>query len=453
MINSIINYNSTKTSIPFNQKRGEKLPIDEYIPSSETSSLNMPKIGKIPSVITDIGKIYEFSSKFEIINDTKGKIMHLVFQYNGSYTSWGKEQLNTYNKLIDNMEDDVKFTFITTGENSPNEINEIIKNKNNPDRFKIVPIHENMSIWARDSIISGKNSNNEIELMLPARNWKFSQGDYNAAKALKEQYPYLKFTESKFLFIDGGDIIHGPTGTFIGNNSFDKITDNLKKALNETENPNNDINNAIMDLLDEKFPGGLYIIGIDDPKTEEIEKQPTFHIDMCLTPIDNKTILLADPKLALGILKDLKRENPEEYKKQIEEFRISAHIDLDADYIEKWLDDNNFYGDSNYNNFENIKNYLEEKGLKVIRVPYLNNKSNIPTISYNNCLINDYYSENLQKNIKQVFLPVYGLKALDEKAVSTYQNQGYDIVTLDFNNTGKLQGALRCTSQVIEKAN
>lgn len=427
------------------------------------------------------------AQKVSLMSDSKGKIKHIVFQSVGTSGSITEELINAYGKLIDNMESDVKFTFLASGISKYDRIMDLLKDKKNPERFKVIDTGRYLSIWTRDSMIPVKSENGTV-ILLPDRyrDSYYLADERYAAKVLKENNQNFDSQKLDNIFIDGGDILSGPGTFFVGEGSIHKTIESLKersardkdfkfyilnyyeqhtgkkvaeesrfieftgnKKLNQNEVTFEQmLEELVPEILQSKFGSKLYVLGKDDPKTQRVERQPVFHIDMCITPIDEKVALLADPCMALDIIKKLKNENPDEYKKQVEEFCRCSDMSVEefVNYLKREL------GNSRYNkeesDFEAAGRNLKQEGFKVITVPYLAPKV---YMSYNNCLMNDYYSQE-GRRIKQVFLPVYGFKALDDTAVKTYEDLGYEVIPLKFSNVAELKGALRCVSQVLEKS-
>lgn len=438
------------------------------------------------------GFIEDFlSSRSRLISDSKGKIKHLVFQF----VDWGRvgdELLNAYSTIIDSMESDVKFTFLTRNEEENNKIKELLKDKKNPERFNVITTDRDITMWTRDSMIPTKASEketgkkNQTVILMPNRSIgeTYLEEERSAVRALEEKFPDFKSQKLDDIYIDGGDIMYGPAGIFVGQGSIDKTIQGLKRKSEsdpdfkfyiinyyeqktgkkvteektEGKKPAGEVSfeeairETLPDLLEQKFNSKLYIIGRDDPSTDRVESQPVFHIDMCVTQLDKKTVLLADPKIAADTLKKLKEENPDEYEKQIEEFCSSAGISRHT--CEMWLERSSArytYSEED-TNFDAARKHLESEGFKVISIPYISGSSHrIPYMTYNNCLMNDYTAED-GRHVKQVFLPTYGLKAVDDQAIKIYKDLGYEVIPLDFNDTAKLQGALRCISQVLDKS-
>lgn len=427
------------------------------------------------------GWISDFlKEKSSLISDSTGKIKHLVFQYNGLIDAYvdGGEIFKVYDSIIDSMDEDVKFTFMASREEDYNKLKDLAGQKKNPERFDVIKVDRDISVWTRDSMLPTKCGKDTV-ILLPNRNRDsyYLEKERAVAGMLKDKYPNFKTNTMEYIYVDGGDVLSGPAGIFVGERSINKTIMKLKdksqidsdfkfyllkyyeqntakKVVEEKRQLNlNEVTfeemlqELVPSILESKFQNKLYIIGKDDPETPEVEHQPVFHIDMCVTPIDAKTVLLADRKMAVDILGKLKSENLPEYERQIEEFARSACMSVGE--CKYWIERNvGIYGNGSNSDFEAAGKYLESQGFKVIRVPYLTAKV---YMTYNNGLINNYYTDD-GRHIKQVFLPVYGLKALDDEAVRIYKELGYEVIKLDFNDTAKMEGALRCISQVLEKS-
>lgn len=511
-----------------------------------------------------------------LMNDSRGRIKHLAFQFNADYggPDVRKKLLNVYGTIIDKMKGDVKFIFLVRNEKDADILAGMLKQKNNPDRFEVIISREKkLDIWGRDSAIPLKTSGGIKILFFKRSMMGKSDAGESAQSAFKKTNMPAYVMED--ICMEGGDLMAGPGYVFIGNQPFLRTKRNFEKRcaadkkfndfiINLYKEKNNIkiidenklgdevffdkvLNEATVYIYEKIFQSKVYIIGMDNPATKTVENQPAFHIDMCVTPIDEKTVLLGDPKMTLRRLFDLKMNDPEalkEYcekmkiyypnfesylveqqfkydpaglfyqlkeikKKDVDEYEnirnmIFAELAMSHNYesdkkFDRWVETNNpgvlieelenlrssgdarykeklikFCVDSGipeermeelfktkderYGNVETTKKQLEEQGFKVIRAPHLQGQDpgtiggTVPTFTYNNCLMNDYTDEN-GRRVKQVFLPVYGIKDIDEAAIKIYKDLGYEVIPVEgFEQITKHKGALRCLCQVLDKS-
>ncbi len=181
---------------------------------------------------------------------------------------------------------------------------------------------------------------------------------------------------------------------------------------------------------------------------------PTTHIDLWLTPIDDKTVLLGD--LSLG--REIMERIPKSGRSRIVKRFLKAET---ADgYIRKRgeKDCNKFFykmifknrnNSSECNSSKAVKGYLEERGFTVIPIPSIGHLDIHPDsyYSYNNVLMESYVETN-GRIVKNVVLPEYG-HPLDEKARQVWESQGFAVKQFPMNNIARKGGAIRCSSQRV----
>lgn len=236
--------------------------------------------------------------------------------------------------------------------------------------------------------------------------------------------------------------------------------------------------NAAKKLFEEEFGKPVTIMGLDDPKTKEIEGPASDHLDMSLTPIDDNTFLLGDPKLAKDLLKGLSPEEkkqanarfteikqaaltedirllkekggdrmPEDKKNQLitmleKEMEVPFNIDTDLESRKQ--------GDKPYN-FDNYEHVLKEKGYNVDRVPHLEPQGWGPYITKNNSLSERFTKED-GTEVRRVFLPFFGIPAIDNKAKEVWEKNNFEVIDMPLANLSSRWGALRCISQWLERS-
>ncbi|MBI3619177.1 hypothetical protein HY213_04070 [Candidatus Peregrinibacteria bacterium] len=152
---------------------------------------------------------------------------------------------------------------------------------------------------------------------------------------------------------------------------------------------------------------GKKVIVIGDRRER---RQGIFHIDMCVTPLDDKTVLVAQSL----------NGNDKEF--------------LDA-----------------------TAKQLSDQGFSVVRIPYLRTTA---FITYNNALIERYKNPD-GSQAKKIYLPQYyagsrqspvyslngeiDLQRLNERAVEVYKSQGFEVVPIDVSaRIIRLKGSINC---------
>jgi hypothetical protein len=200
----------------------------------------------------------------------------------------------------------------------------------------------------------------------------------------------------------------------------------------------------------QRYNKEIVIMGDDDPKTKAEEKPATFHIDMGVTLVDDKTALLGSPRMAMDIIKSWPKE-----KYDAANASLRKETGMSGDIL-GYLIDHNSRPDPRdpsvmriQNNFDGEEKRLREHGKNVIKIPYLEG-SRTPWISYGNCLMQDFNRKD-GTHVRNVFLPVYGIP-LDEVAKKAYEDQGFTVIPLTLSAFTALAGAIRCMSNYFGRS-
>jgi len=264
--------------------------------------------------------------------------------------------------------------------------------------------------------------------------------------------PDMEYRKLEGIFVDGGNQLATRDKLFVGSDAIAFMMKDMRNypAKYETIQANLGIESRpgmsqeelCKLMIDSTFPHQkVVIIGYKG-------RQPSFHIDMAMTPLgkpDPETgkpvIMVGDPSIAVKMLKDIKRRNPEKYA------RYEAAVNQKVRWSpEQPLDRlvNEVGGDKDLQeNFDALAKGLERDGYKIERVPYLGASSlrNHPWLSYNNAIFDG----------DKVFIPNFGIEELDKKANDTLKKYGHVPVPIDMNAISSLQGAINCITKVLER--
>lgn len=234
-------------------------------------------------------------------------------------------------------------------------------------------------------------------------------------RGLSDTYPNLVPVEGtdiqqSALHFQGGNMRSTDKFLFIG-------SDDIADSFNEGKRDRRDGRVEWPDMTDIQMQEtattferefGKKVIVVGDKKER---KQGIFHIDMCITPLDDHTVLVAQS--------------------------------LDG-------------GDKKF--LDAASRQLTEKGFSVVRVPYLRDGRTF--ITYNNALIERYKNPDGTET-KKIYLPQYyagsrenpvysfrgkiDLQALNRRAVEVYKSQGFDVIPIDVSvRIIGLKGSLNC---------
>ncbi len=350
----------------------------------------------------------------KILSDNQGKIQHIVFQIPQSKNNYfWSVSLSYFRSILEELDSNVEITIITESQSYFERLPEIIKDKwniHNTIRTLLIPeSEEKLSPWGQDGYVIVKNKDKGITLIVPA-----SERYSAVSRALSETYPHMTSIVSDLDF-DGGNIVSNDRNVFIG---YSLIEENSRLELDEQE---------IIQKLEEMFGKNVVIIG------DKNHRAPFDHIDMYLTPIGKKTLLLGDSRLAVDLL--LKTGDPSILDSPI--FRKQIELNLSEDISGA---------------LEKAKDKLENQGFRVIRIPYFGVIYSTQIlhgrfahfITYNNVLIEEKGKE------KVVYLPIYGIESLDKKAIEIYESLGFRVKEVEIGmGITKFGGSIRCLSKIV----
>ena len=185
-------------------------------------------------------------------------------------------------------------------------------------------------------------------------------------------------------------------------------------------------------------------------------KTPEPHIDLWLTPIDDKTLLLGDISQGKKIMEKISQSERSKIVNKFIKAERSEGFRLRNGKRRKNYK-KLFYSILFHNNnnsldgihMDTVKEYLEKKGFTVIRIPLMGHLDIHPDsyYSYNNVLMESYKGSN-GRIIKNVILPQYGMP-LDGIARQVWELMGFTVKQFPMNHIARKGGAIRCSSQRI----
>ncbi|MFP4498294.1 MAG: hypothetical protein ACLFQV_08800 [Vulcanimicrobiota bacterium] len=193
-------------------------------------------------------------------------------------------------------------------------------------------------------------------------------------------------------------------------------------------------------MFEDQFGKPVNVMGADLPETAHKEEPATDHLDMGLTPVDDNTFFLGDPRMVDKIFKSMNSEELQQAEERLSEMagypvNIGAMVSRNRD---------------NPLDFDGYEKTLKEKGYDVHRLPHSEPKWYGPYISYNNCLMERFEKDG--QEVRRVFLPVYGIDKLDDYAVKQYEKQGFEVHPMPLDALSARWGALRCTSNWLDRS-
>lgn len=317
--------------------------------------------------------------------------------------------------------------------------------------FADMPERYRLTIWPQDPFIVMTAAEGSRLLASP----EFARAEDNEMARLvaAELGLPLEFADLSF---EGGNIVSDEDFVFIGANTIRRNA--LELELPEIE---------IAQRFERLFGKTVIVVG---PLP-----QPVGHIDMILTPLGNKRLLLADPAWGARLAQQDLHSNPAavtafERRSMQDFFGHSAigevHL-LDGSVLQppdimdataRAISDSNTIAAT----IDGIMRSLRELGFRIERMPYLERRphkpetiaagesipgqAGYPQLTYNNVLI-----ESADETAR-VYLPEYGWSALDDAASEAWRDLGYEVVTIPGLTTSAMYGgALRCSVKVLAR--
>lgn len=265
------------------------------------------------------------------------------------------------------------------------------------------------------------------------------------------------------LSFEGGNIVSDPQFVFIGANT---IRFNALQT-NQTDQ-------SVAKQFQRELGKPVIVIG---PLP-----QPIGHIDMMLTPLGGKHLLLADPEWGARLAQAELDNNP------------AAVAAFEAMCMEQFFGDQSIRqvivdGDTPYRppelagetaraiadsrtiapQLDRLGEQLEAMGFTVSRIPYLQQQPLVapapeglpevdrpapgyPQITYNNVLLEQYQDAESGQTMRVVYLPQYGWAQFDSIAAATWRELGYTVKPVPgFAVSAMYGGALRCAVKVLSR--
>lgn len=323
-----------------------------------------------------------------------------------------------------------------------------------PDRVHLVelPFDNPITIWPQDPFLVLKGGAGGSQTTLLTSRGFERAGDRLMAEKIADQAGYA--LEASSLFFEGGNIVSDEQSILIGANTIRRNATEL--GLSEVD---------VVLAFQQELGRRVLVVGP--------YPQPVAHIDMILTPLGNKEILLADAMAGIEVAEQALEDDSDS---------VTA--------FERYCEEN-FFGHPTIRTIpgkdgqttsapevrgktremieisrlvapvlDGIAAALERMDYRVERVPFLfggpesrdpgeaetSTRAAYPMLTYNNVLIEAKGEERV------VYLPRYGWPAMDEAASRVWQDQGFSPRAIDgLTISAMYGGALRCAVKVLER--
>jgi len=332
-----------------------------------------------------------------------------------------------------------------------------------PDRVNFADLRADgdFTIWPQDPVlVLAPRDNRErgrLRLLVPAR---FERADDREIADAVARLLAAEIVESACLF-EGGNIVSSESHIFIGENTIHASAAYLGEPLSR-----------VARRFESELGGPVLVVG-GSP-------QPVGHLDMMLTPLGDGRLLVADSGAGADLVSRLLAEDPSsvtafEETCMAEFFGHPAVESVQGDGG-KTMRPPDLRGQTAKAvahcrelaaALDEVAASLAAAGFEVHRIPFFagtppvelpsdpdqtgpprrNPGPAYPTLTYNNLLLNQPADRRAT-----VFLPRYGLDALDDAAVETWAALGFEIIRVDdLHISAMYGGSLRCCTKVLRR--
>ncbi len=354
-----------------------------------------------------------------LLSDTTGQLEQVVLQYSSSLAD---EVLPTYKSFLQQLCRKTVVHVVCETDSQVEVFRQMLDNWQieNPGRFKLLNAGKQITVWARDRFVVKATKDNQRRKIvvlptLPQSDATDRLNDKEIPALIARCTGETIETRQSSLFFEGGNMVTSDKFLFTGHST---LTDS--RLASEEE---------VVRYLEKEFGKKVVVVGSDDVR------EPEEHIDMYLTPIDDKTVLLGDPALGRSILA-AKNAEPRENDKASEE---TPEDDSQEQPSRTPTDKVGL--DSLY---EHAGKQLAKRGFKVERIPILIDDYGY-TVTYNNVLM------EVRNGKRIVYMPVYGLEELDSAAKKKYESLGFKVKPVDVSKIYRFGGTLRCVTNVLAR--
>jgi N-dimethylarginine dimethylaminohydrolase len=280
-------------------------------------------------------------------------------------------------------------------------------------QVQVVNVNRPITVWARDRRICRQTADGRAAAcFVPTAHFTYDPEKQNDLVLSSLLFPtsLAPAVALSSFHLEGGNVVSNRRHVFVGANAFE---DNAHRFPSEA---------AMFAELTRIFGRTAIPLRSGDGET------PWIHADMYLTPIDSRTILVANPAAGCRMLDGRNTITVPHRDRQTQaEFDV---LTQDSPRQQR---------------FDDVAAQLTEMGYQVVRMPALMNVQKDWMVTYNNVLM-DY-----QDGQRVVFMPVYHIPELDRAAAQIYRSLGFEVCTVDVSPVFQLGGAIRCLANVTRR--
>jgi len=275
-------------------------------------------------------------------------------------------------------------------------------------RIRLVETGVPLSAWARDRYVLFTRDRSSCVLVPQTASVRAPwRGDLEVPRRLCKRFPGLRLIETRLAF-EGGNLLVTDDHVIVG----ESVLLDSRAAFDGDDA-------AVIAELERTFARRALVIG--DSSTSA----PHGHVDMFLSTVDPRTLLLGDPSLTLEYFDardSLGIESPD--VRGVGSFRRSTQIHYARVYAR-------------------IAAQLEAEGFEVKRIPILHGDDGDDVITWNNAVIEKRGGQ------LHAYVPNYGIPLLDRKANECWRRAGAEVCPIRADLVILEGGAVRCLSNVF----
>lgn len=314
----------------------------------------------------------------------------------------GPSAAPTYGDLLRALDDDVRIFVLASKERDLRRFASLTgspaRKARKDHRIRYLLTDNPVSSWARDRYVLFERRGRACALLPRPQSVDPSwRGDLDLPGLLASgPLRALEVTQTELVF-EGGNVIVTDDHVIVG-----------ESVLVESADFFDGLAERVVSELEARF--GRKVVVVGDSETPP----PHDHIDMFLTAIDSRTLLLGDPGMAL--------EGPD--LPGVGTIRRATQLEYVPVY-------------------EKISARLEEAGFRVRRIPIVHGEDANVVATWNNAVV-ERRGDGLR-----AFVPCYGVPRLDRRAYECWRGAGVEVVPIRSDAIIAHGGAVRCLSNVL----
>ncbi len=346
-----------------------------------------------------------------VLDDTSGAITEVLLHYDPACI---RELAPTYNDLFRALGPLVRVQVLCPNQNAVANffMHWGAKAAGDGRPLQVISVNRPISVWARDRRIARADLRNgrPARTFVPADVADYDDDKRNdlALPRMLARRGILPGVLGGDIHIEGGNVVANNRHVFVGINVMDDNQDKVPQRA------------RLVQRLERVFGRSVVLV------RDEHDTVPWCHVDMYLTPLDDRTILLADPSAAeLALMK----------AGEMDVCDIDDLPLVNPDYPLT-------YGDES---LDAVARQLEALGYTVHRLPAVLDPYEDWVITYNNVLLERRQGRRI------VYLPTYAISTLDNAAAKIYQSLGCEVHRIDVTGVYKCGGAVRCLVNVTAR--